>query len=116
GMHPIRDEKVMDLEVNSYYFAGVADGKIYLGNVTAPLTLTFIDTALTAKKATRLQLDNTEHLFRFTQIQVKSPHFYLFDGSVPVIYRGRLGDTLAQTISFRDSYFSQLQAIDSTNF
>ncbi len=116
GQYPIRDEKAFDLGVNSYYFAGMADGQIYLGNVTAPLILTRIDTALTTKKAVKIQLDNTKHSFRFIQVQVKSPHFYLYDGTVPVIYRGLLGDSLAYTISFDDCYFSQLQVIDSVRF
>lgn len=114
--HPIRDEKAFDLGVNSYYFAGMADGQIYLGNVTAPLILTRIDTALTTKTAVKIQLDNTKHSFRFIQVQIKSPHFYLYDGTVPVIYRGLLGDSLAHTISFDDCYFSQLQALDSIRF
>ena len=116
GQYPIRDEKAFDLGVNSYYFAGMADGQIYLGNVTAPLILTRIDTALTTRKAVKIKLDNTNHSFRFIQAQVKPPHFYLYDGTVPVIYRGILGDSLAHTISFEDCYFSQLQVIDSVNF
>ena len=116
GQHPIRDDKAFDLGVNSYYFAGMADGQIYLGNVTAPLILTRIDTALTTRKAVKIKLDNTNHSFRFIQAQVKPPHFYLYDGTVPVIYRGILGDSLAHTISFEDCYFSQLQVIDSVNF
>ena len=116
GHHPIRDEKSFDLGVNSYYFAGMADGQIYLGNVTAPLVLTSIDTALTTKKTVKIRLDNVRHPFRFIQVQVKPPHFYLYDGTVPVIYLGLLGDSLAHTISFEDCYFSQLQMIDSVNF
>ena len=116
GQHPIRDEKAFDVGVNSYYFAGIAGGQIYLGNVTAPLVLTRIDTALTTKKAVKIQLDNTKHSFRFIQLQVKPPYFYLYDGTVPVIYRGLLGDSLAHTISFEDCYFSQLQVIDSIRF
>ncbi len=116
GQHPIRGEKAFDLGANSYYFAGMADGQIYLGNTTAPLILTTVDTALTTKKAIKIQLDHTEHRFRFIQAQVKPPHFYLYDGTVPVIYRGQLGDSLAHTISFEDCYLSQLQVIDSLNF
>lgn len=116
GQHPIRDEKTFDMGVNSYYFAGMANGQIYLGNVTAPLVLTSIDTALTTKRAVKIQMDNTKHSFCFIQLQVKPPHFYLYDGTVPVIYRGLLGDSLAHTISFDDCYFSQLQALDSGRF
>ena len=116
GQHPIRDEKAFDLGVNSYYFAGMAAGQIYLGNVTAPLLLTRIDTSLKAKKAVKIKLDDPTLSFRFIQVQVKPPHFYLYDGTVPVIYRGLLGDSLAHTISFEDCYFSQLQVIDSIHF
>ncbi|KOH43273.1 MauE/DoxX family redox-associated membrane protein [Sunxiuqinia dokdonensis] len=116
GQHPIRDEKSLDMGANSYYFAGMVDGQIYLGNTTAPLILTTVDTALTTKKSIKIRLDNTGHPFRFIQAQVKPPHFYLYDGTVPVIYRGQLGDSLAYTISFEDCYFSQLQVIDSLSF
>ncbi len=116
GQHPIRDEKAVDLEINSYYFAGMTDGQIYLGNSTAPLLITQIDTALTNKKAVKIELDNVDHSFRYIQLQVKPPHFYFYDGTVPVIYRGHLGDTTAHTVSINDCYFSQLQVIDSVNF
>jgi hypothetical protein len=116
GQHPVRDEKVFDLGFNSYYFAGMAGSNIYLGNVTTPLVLITIDTALTAKTAVKIELDNIGHPFRFIQIKVQSPFFYVYDGSVPVIYRGRLGDTVARTVSFEDCYFSQLQVIDSVDF
>jgi len=116
AQHPITEEKVFDLGVNSYYFAGMADSLIYLGNYTAPLLLTAIDTALTEKTTIKIQPDNTDHLFRSILVQVKPPHYYVYDGFVPVIYRGQPGQQIAQTISFEDSYFSQLQTIDSTGF
>ena len=116
GLHPIRNEKSLDLGINSYYFAGMADGQIYLGNMTAPLVLTQIDTALTARKAVKIKPDDLSHSFRYIQLQVKPPYFYLYDGTVPVIYRGHLGDTTANTVSINDCYFSQLQVIDSVNF
>lgn len=116
GQHPIRDEKAFDLGLNSYYFAGMADGRIYLGNLTAPLLLTSIDTALTETKAVKIKLDDAGHPFRLIQVKVRSPYFYLYDGTVPVIYRGLMSGSLAHTISFEDSYFSQLEVIDSTDF
>ena len=116
GQHPIRDEKVYDLGVNSYYFAGMSGGKIYLGNVTTPLVLTSIDTALTTKKAVKIKIDPAGHAFRSIQLKVLHPYFYVYDGNVPVIYRGLLDDSIARTISLEDSYFSQLEVIDSLNF
>jgi hypothetical protein len=116
GQHPIRDEKAYDLGVNSYYFAGMSGENIYLGNVTTPLMLTSIDTALTTKKTVKIKIDPAGHPFRMIQLKVLRPYFYVYDGNVPVIYRGLLGDSLARTISFEDCYFSQLEVIDSLNF
>jgi hypothetical protein len=116
GQHPIRDEKAYDLGVNSYYFAGMSGGKIYLGNVTTPLMLTSIDTALITKKSVKIKIDPAVHPFRMIQLKVLQPYFYVYDGNVPVIYRGLLGDSLAHTISIEDCYFSQLEVIDSLNF
>lgn len=116
GQHPIRDEKAYDLGVNSYYFAGMSGENIYLGNVTTPLMLTSIDTALTTKKTVKIKIDPAGQPFRMIQLKVLQPYFYVYDGNVPVIYRGVLGNSLAHTISFEDCYFSQLEVIDSLNF
>ncbi|MYY43979.1 DoxX family protein [Elizabethkingia anophelis] len=115
--HPLEDEDAkIDLGFNSYYFAGYDEGHIYLGNVTAPLILTTVDTALTTKSRMKIRLDNKDHPFRSIQMQVKSPYYYLYDGDVPVIYRGNLRDSFARTISYNDAYFTQLAIIDSNKF
>jgi hypothetical protein len=115
AQHPVTEEKSFDLGANSYYFAGIADSIIYLGNYTAPLLLTTVDTSLIAKATFKIQPDTT-HKFRSIQVQVQPPHYYVYDGYVPVIYRGQLGRQFARTISFDDFYFSQYQTIDSTSF
>ncbi|WP_053326713.1 MauE/DoxX family redox-associated membrane protein [Chryseobacterium gallinarum] len=114
--HPIFDDKIYDLGVNSYYFAGIADGKIYLGNVTTPLFISQIDTGLQNLTRTKIALDHMDHPFRNVQIRVKSPYFYIYDGNVPVIYRGNLGNSTANTISYGDAFFNQLSVIDSMKF
>jgi hypothetical protein len=114
--HPLSGEKTLDLGFDSYYFAGIAGNNIYLGNVTTPLVLTCIDTSLSSKTAFKVHPDNTDHQFRNIQIRVQSPYYYLFDGNVPVIYRGEIGDSNAYTISLDDCYFTQLQVIDSVSF
>lgn len=114
--HPIIEDKSYDLEVNSYYFAGISNDKIYLGNYTAPLLLTSLDTAFTEKSFFKIRLDKADYPFNMVKIKVKAPHYYVYDGNVPIIYRGKLNDSLAQTISFNDNYFSQLEVIDSVSF
>lgn len=115
-LHPILEDKTFDLKMNSYYFAGLEGGKIYLGNITAPLLVTSVDTSLEALRSVKVNLDNTDHPFRSIQLQVKDSLYYLYDGSVPVIYRAKLGDTVARTISYQDAFFTQLAVLDSAAF
>ncbi|KXH86008.1 MauE/DoxX family redox-associated membrane protein [Chryseobacterium kwangjuense] len=114
--HPLLKEKSYDLGVNSYYFAGIDGGNIYLGNTTAPLFITTIDTGLTNAADIKVQLDNKNYTFRNLKLSVRKPYYYMYDGSVPVIYRGRINDTLAHTISYGDAYFNQLVVLDSMKF
>jgi hypothetical protein len=115
-LHPVLEDKVLDLGINSYYFAGAYQDKIYLGNLTAPLILTTVDTSMSVRSNVKVNLDNSDHKFRNLQLQVKAPYYYLYDGSVPVIYRGGLHDSLARTISYRDAYFTQMVVVDSVTF
>ncbi|ASE62027.1 tellurium resistance protein TerC [Chryseobacterium indologenes] len=115
-MHPIIEDKKINLDNENYYFVGNDEVKIYLGNKSYPQTLFSIDTAFTDSVRIKIQPDNLSHTFRNIQIKVKSPYYYFYDGSVPVIYRGKLGDQNAKTISFNDAFFTQFVPIDSTKF
>lgn len=115
-LHPVIEDKALDLGINSYYFAGIENDTIYLGNITAPLLLTSVDTTLNGSSTMKIHLDRSDHKFRNLQIQVKAPYYFLYDGSVPVIYRGALQDSFARTISYRDAFFTQLVVIDSSRF
>ncbi|MBS0027215.1 DoxX family protein [Chitinophaga sp. 22321] len=115
-LHPVLEDKSLDLALNSYYFAGISGNNIYLGNVTAPLLLTTVDTALNTTRVLRVHLDKSDYPFRSLQLQVKDSSYYLYDGSIPIIYRGTLGDTMVHTISYQDAFFTQLAIIDSLHF
>lgn len=114
--HPIVKKAKYDLKVNSYYFAGFDRNNIFLGNYSSPLTFTVLDTTLLSMKQIKIHLDKSDYQFKNLQLRVKAPFFYLYDGSVPVIYRGRLGDSIAEEISYKDAYFTQLVVIDSSKF
>lgn len=115
--HPLEDEDAkMDLGFNSYYFAGFDNDHLYLGNTTAPLVLTTVDTLLKTKTEFKINPEKTVYSFRNVQVNVKAPYFYLYDGDVPVIYRGKLPDPGARIISYNEAFFSQLAVIDSVNF
>lgn len=114
--HAITLEKYYDLKFNSYYFAGYDNGQIYLGNYTAPLVLTVIDTAFDSLIVDTLQLDNKFHSFKAIEIKIKPPYYYVADGNVPVIFREKLGKNQLKEISYNDAYFPKLEPIDSVNF
>ncbi|WP_234110704.1 DoxX family protein [Chryseobacterium sp. R2A-55] len=115
-IHPVIEEKVFDLKVNSFYFAGQNDEKLYLGNVTAPLVFTTIDQNLSAINQKRIKLPRTDFPFRNLQVQTWRNYFFISDGSVPVIFKGSISKDSVKIISYRDAYFTQMAVLDSTRF
>lgn len=111
--HPIQEDKSLDLGANSYYFAGIGNGKIILGNHTSPLTITEIDTSFNRFSQRTIRLDRYDHEFKSLSLNVHGSCFYISDGTVPVIYKGSLNDLSANTISYQKLYFDQLQVLDS---
>lgn len=107
--HPVEQEKIFDLKFDSYYFAGYSKDKIYLGNYTAPEVFTSLDTAYRVQKSIKLLLNVPGQRFRSALVQVREPYFYIYDGSIPVIFRGFIGDSMAEKMSNNDVYFTQLQ-------
>src|SRR5690242_833374 len=82
----VRD--TLNIQYNSYYIAGHTDHSLYLGNLTNPVHAIRI--------AGNLR-DTTHYYFRFPSfryqsvvLQVDSPYYFLTDGTMPFIYRGRL--------------------------
>ena len=112
--HPILQDKSLDLGANSYYFAGISNGKVILGNYISPLTITEIDSSFTTFSQHTIKLDHYDHPFKSLTLYIRDSHLYLADGSVPVIYRGNLNTLSAKTVSYKKMYFDQLQVLDST--
>ncbi|MEP5341652.1 MAG: hypothetical protein ABJL44_04515 [Algibacter sp.] len=113
--HPAIYKKKLDLTYNSYYIAGADQGQIYLGNSTAPLNLMILDTTLQEKQEIRLALDQNTLPFRFLQLRVIPPYFFLADGMVPYIGRGNTTDWKAKSILNVNAYFAKIEPIDSAN-
>ena len=104
----------IDLKFNSYYFAGEANRKIYLGNVTMPLLLTEIDTTLKSKNEITITIDRMELPFKYVQINVQSDYFFVSDGTVPAIFRGKTGTWKATYQPSQRTQFSNQVFIDSS--
>lgn len=114
--HAVIEDKTYKLDVNSYYFAGYDQEKIYLGNYTAPLVITEIDSAFSKIKQYTIKLDNDKYDFKSIKINIMPPYIFVADGTVPVIYRAKISDKKAETISYRNVFFNSFQPIDSASF
>jgi hypothetical protein len=113
--HVAEEVHQTDLSYNSYYFAGSGNGKIYLGNYTAPLQVMVLDTALQSKTVCHIKLKQRNLPFRGPQIRVNGKDFYVFEGMVPYVFKGAISDWSASLRINSGNHFSQLTPIDSVN-
>lgn len=90
--HAQPESKKIDLQVNSYYFSGSSGSNLYLGNRTAPLTLTIIDTTLLVQNIDYIKLDRTNFNYHSLQLKILNDNFFLTDGTVPCIYQGKISN------------------------
>lgn len=105
-----------DLKFNSYYFAGYYPKGIYLGNTTAPLRIMQIDTACKISGDYKIQFENTDIPFRAVRTCIQGKYFYIWDGTVPRVFRGEISKRKAD-IEFKGvPRFSTMQPIDSSSF
>ncbi|MCU7618466.1 tellurium resistance protein TerC [Chryseobacterium sp. PBS4-4] len=115
-LHPVSETNTLTLDNKDYYFAGFNQDTLYLGNRQYPLSLTTTDTALSKIHTSYLQPDHKQLDFKNISVEVKGTHYYVYDGTVPVIFRGNIGSIKAKTISYQDAYFNSLVVLDSTRF
>lgn len=99
---------VTDLMNTSFYIAGATTDKVYLANREAPLQLFEYDIALKHHRQYTIKLDRDNFSFKSIRIKVQSPYFYVYDGSVPVIFKGMVGDWKADVISEKEFGFNDV--------
>lgn len=117
--HPVTTIKGLNIKYNSYYIAGIAEDRIYLGNTSAPAHILSVDTTLADLKTYQIDLDNEQQItFLSPQIRIQSPYFFLIDGNVPVIFKGKLSDWKAHLywLGDKDNTFSHVETASSTQF
>jgi uncharacterized membrane protein YphA (DoxX/SURF4 family) len=112
-VHVQKEVSQFDLHYNSYYFSGIADGKIYLGNTTAPLHILVVDTSLAAAERKQIKLDQIKLPFHSVQVKITPPYFYVSDGTVPCLYKGSTKDWKAVLQKGKIMHFSLMEPIDS---
>lgn len=106
----------MKLHNNSLYFVGTDNVKIYLGDSRAPLHIFEIDTLLKSEKHHIIQLEDDRFPFKRVVVRVVGKNFYVFDGTVPVIFKGSIDDWKAR-ILMKDNnyYFTQAEVLEGNN-
>lgn len=112
---PAVQKNELDLKSDTYYFAGSVDGKVYLGNYTAPLQILEIDAELKSQILHKLKIDKMKLPFTAIQLRVQPPYFYLVDGNVPCIFKGNIANWKASYVMRGDPYFTQVAVTDSTH-
>ncbi|PRZ22846.1 MauE/DoxX family redox-associated membrane protein [Flavobacterium granuli] len=105
----------IDLKINSYYFAGINGKTIYLGNVTAPAYVTLIDTSLKNKSRSWIEPDQPDLPFHDIKLSVIPPYFFITDGTVPAIFKGKTNNWKAKRQSGQIPYFTIAEPMDSLN-
>lgn len=113
--HGLEELGNVPLESNSFYIAGMDDSIIYLGNYYAPLYLKAIDIHSKTSKDIKIEIENYELPYKRVRIEVNSPYFFVGDGTIPILFRGKISDWQAKTFSHKDAFFYQFATIDSTS-
>ena len=114
--HPVTEEATLDLKVNSYYFAGFDQDHLYLGNLTSPFRLRSINYQFNAERTVFIKPQIKVQFNQPPHIKVMNQHFFFYDGSVPVIYRGVKDAPEAELLIYKKAYFNQLAVLDSGCF
>lgn len=110
--HPVEEIKAIDLKFNSYYIAGMSKDTLYLGNSTAPLNMIRISLKDYTIKRSRIILDQMDLRYRSIHILVRFPYFFAYDGSIPIIFRGKTSNWKAVTLIKGLEYFSLCEVTD----
>ncbi|MFV8369609.1 MauE/DoxX family redox-associated membrane protein [Flavobacterium sp. LB2R40] len=105
----------VDLKFNSYYFSGYNQGTMYLGNYTDPLRMLSMDSSFTAVKGIEIDFKNRNFPFRSVKVLVRGNYFFLKDGSVPGIFKGRIEDWKITEELKGVPNFTLAEPIDSTS-
>jgi len=106
-------ESVLDLNNYKFYFAGRDNEKIYLANRASPLTIIEVGQSLKDKKRHIIQISTDKFPFKAVRVKVIAPYFFLYDGTVPVIYKGLISDWKAKVWVSNSPFFTELQPVNA---
>jgi len=102
------------LDFAGYYFAGMSNNTIYLGNYHAPLVVLAVSANLKHTKQYKIKLSNYNLPFRATLVRVLGNKFYVSDGTVPTLFIGSIADWKASQVVIPLKRFSAFEPISES--
>ena len=111
--HPVIKQYDLDIGFNSYYIAGFDKDILYLGNRTSPWHMLQVN--LKTKDTAHIELVPRFHKleYRAIKVEVLPPYFFVMDGTMPFILRGKIGEWQADPWMTEQAYFNKAIPIDS---
>ena len=98
----------VNLKNYAYYITGTYKDKVYLANSDAPLEILEYDSKLSKSHKYTIKLERENFPFKAVQVKVHYPYFYLYDKTVPVIYKGLVSDWNAKIVSEKQFSFNDI--------
>ena len=89
--HGVQKIKSIDLRSASYYLAGLDSDRVYLGNYNNPLKMGVLDLQKDSLFLQNIEVFEDDLPSTAVQLRVRAPYFYLIDGQISRVLRGKLG-------------------------
>lgn len=112
--HPIKKMFDLPINYNSYYISGFDNGKLFLGNTTAPLHLLEIDLETKDTSHIKIEVMDTKSKFYNLEVVIEPPYFFVLDGIVPLMLKGKIMDWKCKPWVEDVAYFNKAVVLDSS--
>lgn len=113
----LTEKQVFPLAYNSYYIAGINDSTVYLGNSTGFTHGLQVDIHTGERQDVSIQIPQApEEFAALPKWQVWENDFYIGEGVSPSLYKGKVGDWIAEEFMEVIPYFNEWVVIDTTEF
>lgn len=113
-IYPLKDISSLNLKYTGYYIAGAADGKLYLGNKSAPAHILIMDSLARDTQSVVLAISPKDFKSKgIYHLRIDLDHFYLTNGLGRSVLKGKTGVWRASPFHINRPYFQQSIALDS---